>query len=602
MVALATAGSVARPAHAAVVPGQVVAIEDSIPSGAASPVANVFAPFVNPDGYVSFAGTLDSGEQFVFIDDQVVWLSSEEVESITSIVGDMGSRGSDEFVVRATIDGAAGLWTHDDLLAGEGDPAPGFPLFPTAAFTFSNTPGMDGTGTVYWRGSVDLTNDGGSDVVGLYYAPGADPLAIDMLYTSGDLVDGVTLDGDTSAIRDDFAFSDDGTHTIAALEASGDTLVDQLLVVDGSIVAREGDLVPSFMGEQWSNFDLVSINDDGNYLFSGDTTAPANLDEIVGYNGDVAVHQNDVLDGIGVDFDIRFIALNNRNNALIGWARNELGSVVEVVFLACDASDIAGTAELLLEVGDTIDIDGDMLGDFTVDDVQGSTVDKHHGLGDADAVYLELDLGPGDLNAIVEIPFTCCGNGNVDGGEECDDGNDEETDDCLPTCSSATCGDGVVWEGVEECDDGNGVDDDACPNDCMLESGSSSSGSSTTTDAGRSSSSSSSSSSGGDSGSSSSTGGESTTSGGEAATGTAGDGSGSGSGSESGSASASASGSASASASATTAPPTTGDTDDGGGGVDGDDGCGCAANTRAPRGAWIALLLVAATRRRVRSC
>jgi cysteine-rich repeat protein len=46
-----------------------------------------------------------------------------------------------------------------------------------------------------------------------------------------------------------------------------------------------------------------------------------------------------------------------------------------------------------------------------------------------------------------------CGNGVVDPGEECDDGNTSNTDACLTTCVNAACGDGFVWEGVEQCDD-----------------------------------------------------------------------------------------------------------------------------------------------------
>jgi len=44
------------------------------------------------------------------------------------------------------------------------------------------------------------------------------------------------------------------------------------LYVDGSLVAREGD--PNGSGiDNWVNFDFVSINDSGAYVFSGDTGA-----------------------------------------------------------------------------------------------------------------------------------------------------------------------------------------------------------------------------------------------------------------------------------------------------------------------------------------
>ena len=64
------------------------------------------------------------------------------------------------------------------------------------------------------------------------------------------------------------------------------------------------------------------------------------------------------------------------------------------------------------------------------------------------------------------VPDTC-GNGALDPGEACDDGNPIDTDGCLSTCAAARCGDGVR-AAFEGCDDGNQVDSDACGNDCTL--------------------------------------------------------------------------------------------------------------------------------------
>ena len=75
------------------------------------------------------------------------------------------------------------------------------------------------------------------------------------------------------------------------------------------------------------------------------------------------------------------------------------------------------------------------------------------------------------LMALVALAPACteeegtCGDGVVQSGEECDDGNEVDTDSCTSTCRHQRCGDGVVQPG-EECDDGNDVDFDACSNTC----------------------------------------------------------------------------------------------------------------------------------------
>lgn len=55
--------------------------------------------------------------------------------------------------------------------------------------------------------------------------------------------------------------------------------------------------------------------------------------------------------------------------------------------------------------------------------------------------------------------FSRCGNGMIDPGEQCDDGNLRDDDDCLSTCVPARCGDGFVAtfgsEHREECDGQN---------------------------------------------------------------------------------------------------------------------------------------------------
>ncbi|MCA9651783.1 MAG: DUF1554 domain-containing protein [Myxococcales bacterium] len=75
-----------------------------------------------------------------------------------------------------------------------------------------------------------------------------------------------------------------------------------------------------------------------------------------------------------------------------------------------------------------------------------------------------------DTDACVQgCVFASCGDGFVFGGvEDCDDANTDDTDDCVQGCVSASCGDGFVWAGMEVCDDGDMIDNNGCNNDCDL--------------------------------------------------------------------------------------------------------------------------------------
>lgn len=52
-------------------------------------------------------------------------------------------------------------------------------------------------------------------------------------------------------------------------------------------------------------------------------------------------------------------------------------------------------------------------------------------------------------------PF--CGDGKVQAVEACDDGNDDDTEECTSVCELGVCGDGIT-NGPEECDDGGSWD------------------------------------------------------------------------------------------------------------------------------------------------
>jgi cysteine-rich repeat protein len=65
-----------------------------------------------------------------------------------------------------------------------------------------------------------------------------------------------------------------------------------------------------------------------------------------------------------------------------------------------------------------------------------------------------------------------CGDGDLDAGEDCDDGNRADQDGCSRACENEVCGDGAVQYALgEQCDDDNAADGDGCSAACQLEGG-----------------------------------------------------------------------------------------------------------------------------------
>jgi cysteine-rich repeat protein len=75
-------------------------------------------------------------------------------------------------------------------------------------------------------------------------------------------------------------------------------------------------------------------------------------------------------------------------------------------------------------------------------------------------------FGCGD--SIKEEPAAICGDGIPQNDEQCDDGNDVDSDSCSNTCKTPGCGDGIL-NFDEACDDGNTVDGDGCNSVCRIE-------------------------------------------------------------------------------------------------------------------------------------
>jgi cysteine-rich repeat protein len=457
-------------ADAAVVRGRIVLQDGDAPEGD-SAVVNVGAPVVNALGEVGFVGNLADGDHFVFIGTGVAWLGSDGTGVFSSAEAAVDSNGFGRFVYPPDIDGLDALFGDAGLLGIEGQPAPA--LGNGIEYVFHTLPTMTADGTIYWIVGYDDDGDGINDGRALLRSEDGTPQSIEVLLRSGDQVDGFTIDVDVASIANAYAVSEDGQHRIHVLGTTADATQDVFVRVDESFVLREGDATGD--GDAWQVFDLTAINSSGNWMATGDTNGAVATDEFVAYNGAVVAREGSEVGGIvlGSPASLRHIAINDLDQAAHVWGYESPDGFRESAFFVCDVGDfVASTQTLVTTVDDELDVDGDGVGDYTIADVSASAPTWSRVMGETPFVYLAvvLDDGAVSRDAMVELRVSCCGNGAVNPFEECDDGNADDTDDCLATCEVASCGDGFVRAGIEACDDGNAVDTDDCPRTCEVAS------------------------------------------------------------------------------------------------------------------------------------
>ncbi len=85
--------------------------------------------------------------------------------------------------------------------------------------------------------------------------------------------------------------------------------------------------------------------------------------------------------------------------------------------------------------------------------------------------YMNNTSSCNQLLNITQCPLSICGNGAVEAGEQCDDGNTANGDGCSASCQTEApivCGNGIL-QNWEECDDGNTIPGDGCSSVCISE-------------------------------------------------------------------------------------------------------------------------------------
>jgi cysteine-rich repeat protein len=168
----------------------------------------------------------------------------------------------------------------------------------------------------------------------------------------------------------------------------------------------------------------------------------------------------------------------------------------------CNGGNCAlGEAVRVVSNGDAIVIGKDPIGDIIVArlaaddghelwrrviDYQGCS-DRPHAVATNDAGDVAISgraseliggVCTGNLYIVTKLngsdgsDFTApiCGNGTLESGESCDDGNPNDGDGCSALCDSEFCGDGMLQPALgEQCDDGNQSDGDGCSMNCQFD-------------------------------------------------------------------------------------------------------------------------------------
>jgi cysteine-rich repeat protein len=149
---------------------------------------------------------------------------------------------------------------------------------------------------------------------------------------------------------------------------------------------------------------------------------------------------------------------------------SRLAVTLGITLAACSNPPLEATDETGSETGEG-DGDGDAEaeanGDGDGDGEGDGDGDGEPGDGDGEA---EGDGdGDGDGEGDGDGDPAECGNGAVEIGEACDDGNDVADDECTNACELPVCGDGIMQAGNgEACDDGNLESGDGCTASCAF--------------------------------------------------------------------------------------------------------------------------------------
>lgn len=291
----------------------------------------------------------------------VVWISEGTYHGFaqTSFEVRFGFSNDGSVCYGPTLSGGLdAAFLNTNALAVEGQALPAGPLS-SRFWVFASAPTISANGTPYWVSGTSATSGGSSTARGLFNGTG-DPL----IYTGREYPN-LPAPIDDSATSPGFSYkvSDDGHQFIGdiTMETTGtgvpstqDTAVLMTgagLLIGGQLV-QEGKLVPVSAGgngtEIWTStsFDYFGVDEMGDYLITGDTSAATTADEIVVKNGQIVLREGQAAGAFNVTADIEAADMNESGDWAAIW---DTSSTVEAIVY---------NGVVVLREGDTVDFDG----------------------------------------------------------------------------------------------------------------------------------------------------------------------------------------------------------------------------------------------------
>eukprot|EP00913_Durusdinium_trenchii_P006084 g5696.t1 len=349
------------------------------------------------NGRAAFIATYTGGFG-VWSDGALVW---DRDDALPDVLNDgevsMGIADDGSFLLRVRCNLQECVYADDGVVLSEGDPAPNAPGF---TITELERPNLTDAGVGYWIAGLN-DGAGGTATASTRIHRRATDGSITTLVSEGDTLGATTV----GPIGPHLDVSGDNEQVIFLFtDPAQPGASDLRLAVNGVVVAGEG--LPTGDGDDWDNFDSVSINSSGDYAFTGDTNAGKTTDQFLALNAQIILREDDLtlsgrLDGSGTDA----ISINDLGQIATIWEirTDAVPASTESLLFVRDTDNATGSLYRLLSIGDAIDVDGDDLADWIIDDFRASaSLAPGLDLAEDGRVFVEVTLNSADGSLINE--------------------------------------------------------------------------------------------------------------------------------------------------------------------------------------------------------